>query len=46
VITQEMDFTLREKEEEIEHYKTKCEKSQKREEKQKERMKREIETIR
>ena len=46
ILSQEMEFSLKEKESEIDHLKEKCKKSENRENRQKARMKREMETIR
>lgn len=45
-MAQEMEFGLREKEEEVQHYKEKCENVEKREQKNRERMKKEVNSIR
>ena len=41
-----MEFNLTEKEDEIKHFKSKCEASEEREKRQRERLKRDIEAIR
>jgi hypothetical protein len=46
ILAQEMEFNLKEKEDELAHFKEKCLASEAREKRQKERLKEEIETIR
>ena len=46
ILTQEIEFSMKEKDEEIRHLKEKCEASEDREKRQKKRLKGEIEAIR
>lgn len=46
ILAQEMEFSLKEKEDQVAHLTAKCEASEAREKRQKERLKQEIETIR